>query len=76
MCDPIFYDPLAHRESPNPKDGTFSEARAPQRGNAGRKWRRGPDKRRYARRLVLQDLQLLASQVRSSESRDFRLGLD
>lgn len=76
MCEPIFYDPLAHRESPGPKEGAFSEARAPQRGNAARKWRRGPDKRRYARRLVLQDLQLLASQVGSSESRDFRLGLD
>jgi hypothetical protein len=76
MCDPIFYDPLAHHESPGPREGTFTEARAPQRSNAARKWRRGPDKRRYARRLVLQDLQLLASQARSSASRDFRLGLD
>ncbi|MFF1880146.1 hypothetical protein ACFVVC_01590 [Pseudarthrobacter sp. NPDC058196] len=76
MCDPIFYDPLADRESPNAKDGAFSEALPPQKGNATRTWRRGPDKRRIARRLVRQDLQLLASQVGSSDARKFGLGLD
>lgn len=76
MCDPIFYDPLAHRESPNPINGAFSEAQPPQKGNATRKWRRGPDKRRFARRLVRQDLALLASQVGSSDSRKFGPAVD
>jgi hypothetical protein len=65
----VFHDPLAQRESSATEHAALSEVRTPQRGKGLRKWRRGPDKRQYAKSLVLQDLHLLASQCDSSGRR-------
>jgi hypothetical protein len=63
MCDLVFYDPLAHGESSGTEGNNVSEAVAPDTGNGSRKWRRSPKRRQHAKNLVVQDLQLLASQT-------------
>lgn len=74
MRDLVFYDPFAHCGGSAPERSNLSEAQTPGitplKGSSSRKWRRGPQRKQNAKNLVLQDLQLLASQRGSAESRN------
>jgi hypothetical protein len=73
MYDLVFFDPMERCGDSAPEGSSDSEAltpgKTPPKGSSSRQWRRGPQRKQNAKNLVLQDLQLLASQRGSAESR-------